>query len=209
MPKKLYIVRHGETAQNREKKFQSEDIPLSEEGFAQAHDVAKRFEKISLDVVYTSPMVRAHQTAQAIADVVRLPVNSISSLGELTRPTSLMGKGLFEPEGMEFKRLAWEHRHDVSWHFEDEANIQEFIVRHRIFKKFVEKDSHERILAVTHGLVMKSLVGVFIFPHLDPSDFYMDAYSSLYISNTGITEFEQKDDGTWVLVTWNDQQHLG
>lgn len=61
----IVLVRHGETAWNRNKIFRGTyDIPLNETGQAQAKLLAKVFRKRRIDAVYSSPLSRAYQTAE-------------------------------------------------------------------------------------------------------------------------------------------------
>ena len=56
----IYLLRHGTTQYNVEKRYQGQrDIPLSEEGRARV-----RRADFTTDVVYVSPLTRARQTAQ-------------------------------------------------------------------------------------------------------------------------------------------------
>lgn len=64
----LILVRHGETDWNREGRFQGHtDIPLSEAGFIQADELAARLAGEALDVLYSSDLLRARQTAERVA----------------------------------------------------------------------------------------------------------------------------------------------
>ena len=64
----LYIVRHGTTDWNQAHKIQGAvDIPLNAEGMQQAQNIAWRLTDIPLARVFSSPLMRAYQTAQAIA----------------------------------------------------------------------------------------------------------------------------------------------
>ncbi len=68
----IYIIRHGETDLNRRRVLQGRsDHPLNETGLAQARAAAESLEEISFQQVYTSPLLRARQTAQIIAPGVR------------------------------------------------------------------------------------------------------------------------------------------
>ncbi len=63
----LYIVRHGETDWNKERKVQGyTDIPLNDYGRHLAEETAEGMEKIHIDLGYTSPLSRAKETAQII-----------------------------------------------------------------------------------------------------------------------------------------------
>jgi probable phosphoglycerate mutase len=64
---KIFIVRHGETEWNRTKRFQGiSDIPLNERGKAQAEALAHALKDDAIDVVYSSPLIRAKETARAV-----------------------------------------------------------------------------------------------------------------------------------------------
>ncbi|MDO6447916.1 histidine phosphatase family protein [Oceanobacillus profundus] len=65
----LFLVRHGETEWNLHKRLQGQqDIPLSEVGVNQARELGLHFQNqhIVFEHVYTSDLLRAHQTAQLI-----------------------------------------------------------------------------------------------------------------------------------------------
>ena len=64
---KIYLVRHGETEWNRTNRFQGiSDISLNARGKAQAEALAQALKDEPIDVVYSSPLTRARETAQAI-----------------------------------------------------------------------------------------------------------------------------------------------
>lgn len=66
-PLRIFLVRHGETEWNRLGKFQGRaDIPLNEKGFMEVEAMALSLRAEPLVAVYSSPLVRAVQTAQAI-----------------------------------------------------------------------------------------------------------------------------------------------
>ena len=65
---RIVLIRHGQTAWNRIEKFRGQvDLPLDETGLAQAEATARRVADWSPVAVYSSPLQRAVQTAQAIA----------------------------------------------------------------------------------------------------------------------------------------------
>lgn len=63
----ILLVRHGETAWNREGRYQGRtDIPLSPDGEQQVRALGKRLETIEITVAISSPLSRARTTAEAI-----------------------------------------------------------------------------------------------------------------------------------------------
>ena len=65
----LYVARHGQTQWNSENKVCGRtDLPLTEVGFAQAEMLAEKAAGGKLDMIISSPMLRARQTAQPAAE---------------------------------------------------------------------------------------------------------------------------------------------
>lgn len=68
------LVRHGQTDYNLRNLFQgSSDIPLNETGIAQAHAAFDQLPPVAWDVVVSSPLQRAEQTARIIAEDHAIP----------------------------------------------------------------------------------------------------------------------------------------
>lgn len=64
----IYIVRHGKTDLNQANVLQGRsDHPLNDEGLAQARSAADRLRDVCFDRVFSSPLIRAVQTAEIIA----------------------------------------------------------------------------------------------------------------------------------------------
>ncbi len=65
---RVCLVRHGETAWNREHRMQGwTDIALNDQGQQQALAVARALQGVAFDAIVSSPLQRALQTAQAVA----------------------------------------------------------------------------------------------------------------------------------------------
>jgi len=65
----LYIVRHGETDWNKNKKIQGlTDIELNEKGIYQANKMKEKLLNVNFDICICSPLKRAVKTAQIIVD---------------------------------------------------------------------------------------------------------------------------------------------
>lgn len=70
----ICLVRHGETDWNVVRKIQGRtDIPLNEKGIIQAQYCKKYLSKFQWDVIVSSPLQRARQTAEIINTELRLP----------------------------------------------------------------------------------------------------------------------------------------
>jgi broad specificity phosphatase PhoE len=64
---RIYLVRHGETEWNRVRRFQGRsNLPLNQEGEKQVRALALALKDIPLAAIYTSPLIRALETARLI-----------------------------------------------------------------------------------------------------------------------------------------------
>lgn len=83
---RLYLVRHGITVWNQEGRLQGHtDIPLSEEGMVQAQKLGARLAHMEppIQAVWSSDLMRARQTAEAVAAPFGLPVQTTPLLREI------------------------------------------------------------------------------------------------------------------------------
>jgi broad specificity phosphatase PhoE len=64
---RIYLVRHGETEWNRTRRFQGRsNLPLNQEGKKQVRALALALKNEPLTAIYTSPLIRAFETARLI-----------------------------------------------------------------------------------------------------------------------------------------------
>ena len=72
---KIYIMRHGLTNWNKIKKLQGRsDILLAQEGIELAEKVAEGMKDVDIDLVISSPLIRAKQTAEIVMAGRNLPM---------------------------------------------------------------------------------------------------------------------------------------
>lgn len=75
----LVLVRHGESLWNRENRFTGwVDVPLTQEGCAEARRAGERLADHSFDLAYTSALRRAQDTLTIIMDIARIDVPIIA-----------------------------------------------------------------------------------------------------------------------------------
>ncbi len=83
---KFYLIRHGRTDWNDLNHIQGKsDIPLNEKGIKQAHDLANkiRMDNLPIKHIYTSPLIRATQTASIISEAINIPYHTLDGLREV------------------------------------------------------------------------------------------------------------------------------
>ena len=81
MKKHFYIFRHGQTIWNAEGRPQGQSetpVPLTLIGVEQAHRLAQKLSDKKIKLIVSSDLLRAKQTAEIVAEELKVPVNSIS-----------------------------------------------------------------------------------------------------------------------------------
>ncbi len=82
----LCLVRHGQTDWNLEGRYQGQsDVPLNENGFAQAMQLAEQLKGETFAAIYSSDLLRARQTAQPVAKMLGMPVQIEPRLREINQ----------------------------------------------------------------------------------------------------------------------------
>lgn len=143
------LVRHGETDWNLTHRYQGwEDIPLNETGLAQAELVAQALAGEAWDAIVSSPLGRAMQTAQAIADA--------AGLGEITVDADLRERGYGEAEGLTLAER------EVRWPGLDWPGLEPYETMQGramdALQRIVETHRGRRVLAVCHGGLMNAVL---------------------------------------------------
>lgn len=206
---KLYLVRHGESEFNKQNLHQHAKVALSQTGHNQAEIVTKRLQHLAIDLIITSHMIRAIQTAEAINKVVKKQIINTDLLNELKRPTEIEGKPIKAPEIVALKKILREHYDDPNWYHSDEENFFDFKNRVAQVIPFIEQQDAREILVVTHAVVIRMIIALIcIGETVTPKQFY-HMERRLHIANTGLTVCEQKENGKWHVLTVNDYAHLG
>lgn len=157
--KRLVILRHGETEWNREERFRGmADLPLTEKGLRQACCAAERIAALKPEVIYSSPLRRAVQTAEAVGNLLKLPVTLEDGLRDIDYGSW---------QGLSLKEAYHKYRKDyIQWLHNPQAvkfpNGESLpVVRDRVkslIKDLREKHGEQSVLLVTHKVVCKVLV---------------------------------------------------
>jgi broad specificity phosphatase PhoE len=81
----VYLVRHGQTAWNKEEIFRGRtDIPLDETGLKQAELAGEYFKGMEIHAIYSSPLSRAFQTARKIAQFHNVKVERLDGINDMS-----------------------------------------------------------------------------------------------------------------------------
>lgn len=206
---KIYFIRHGETTLNASRILQSADAELSEKGRQQAEFLAKRVSQLPIEVIISSPMERARQTADIIHALAHKPIIYSNLLAERARPDEITGKSQDDKEVRRITELGNMHITDPDWHYSTEENFFDLRARAQKLLEFLSSRKEENILCITHGVFLKMIILTMGFGEKLTPELWLSIYDFFRTKNTGITLCEKDKAGSWRLHSWNDHAHLG
>jgi len=197
----IYLVRHGQTAWNKEEIFRGRtDVPLDETGLRQAELAGEYFREISLQGIYSSPLSRAWQTAEQIARSQNLKVQPLAGIIDMS-----FGKWEGRPHQkvreMDQERYRQWRDEPHLFKLPDGESLDEIRIRAMAaLEEIIKKHPEETIILVSHRVVNKVLLcGVL---GIDNSHFWQIAQDTTAIN------LIQYNRGRYVLSLMNETCHL-
>lgn len=195
------LVRHGETAWNREKRVQGQiDIDLNPRGQAQARALRAGLAGQAFDAVYSSDLRRAWSTALIAMDGTGLSVTADPALRE--RHFGML-QGLTAEEAAH--RLPEVHRRHkarvADFDLGDGESLARFGARVvAALELLAVRHRGQKVLVFTHG-------GVLDVAYRAATGRPIEAPRDFPLSNAALNWIEHHD-GAWRLLTWADCDHL-
>lgn len=212
MEKTVYFVRHGQSVGNAAAVFQPPGSPLSETGRKQAARVAARISKLAVQALLSSPLERAKETAQAIADATGLEPEYSSLFVERMKPPAINGKPFADGEAhavwAEWNKSLYTPGARVG----GGENFDDLIARASAALTLLEARPEASIAVVTHGHFMRTVVARAVLGDLLSAQAFKRFQRISGMENTGIagmrySEVARGEPG-WRLLFYNDHAHL-
>lgn len=151
----LYLVRHGETDWNREGKYTGQsDIPLNDAGRRQAQKAAEQLREYAPQIIYSSDLLRAYETAQIISSAISAPIINDDRLREINQG---------EWEGMHVDEIKDKFNSLFRAREKDPFNVSSpqgetmGEVYQRVkeaLKKILADHPHDKVVITAHGVVL-------------------------------------------------------
>ena len=200
----LSIIRHGETEWNRQRRIQGQgDSALTAVGLRQAEAVARRIRQVAPSRLVSSDLGRTIQTAQPIAEVTTLTLETDSGLRERSF-------GIFEgltPAEIEGRYPAehalWQAR-DPSFAIPGGESL--LVLRQRVAATLerIAGQSTGDVVIVTHGGVLDAIYRIAL-------GLSMHAPRTWQLLNASVNQVEisfTAGAAVWHLHDWADTRHL-
>lgn len=171
---KLLLVRHGQTEFNLEHRYLGAlDPPLNDTGIAQAQRLRAQLPG-SIDVVISSPLLRARQTAE----LLRHDTAPAAITDDAFRERNV---GVFEGLTQDEARTAfpdlWARNITRQWHAAPDGGetIDAVFARvHSGLTRLLDRHADATVLLVAHGFVAKVIRAIALSDHRDMFDWQLD-----------------------------------
>lgn len=197
----LIAIRHGETEWNRQGRYQGHlNSALNRDGMTQAEALGERLAAERFDLLLSSDLGRALQTAQAIAlrtghEIVVEPRLRERRMGIFQGLTSIEVETRYPDDYARFRS------HDPDYVIPDGESARQLFERSvACFTALAERYAGLTFAAVTHG-------GVLAMLYRHARGMPLDAPRDFTLHNTGLNRFLHRR-GTWQLQSWGDIAHL-
>ena len=201
----VYLVRHGLTDWNAEKRMQGQtDVALNETGLYQADLVSTWIaeQPVKFGVIYTSDLRRAAQTAHAIAERLHLAPIPAKALREIHCGAWEGFTGAEMDQRYPEEREKW-RANRYSYRMPGGENVADVQARvSEFYWKMIKQHEGQTILVVTHGLALLSLVAALQSVHIE--EFWRQ---KTFIGNTSVT-IVAHTNGRTEIERFNSIEHL-
>ena len=202
---RLLAIRHGETAWNAGGRLQGHlDIALNDTGRLQAERLAQALVgREPLDAIYTSDLVRAHDTALALAEATGAP---------LTVHAGLRERCFGDFQGLTFDEVTQQapdaaarwRRREPDWTPPGEGGESLLIFQERVaqtVQALAAQNTGKLIAIVTHGGVLDVL-------YRAAARLGLQDARTWQLTNTAVNRLLWSPDSGLSLVGWADVSHL-
>jgi 2,3-bisphosphoglycerate-dependent phosphoglycerate mutase len=162
----LHLIRHGQTAWNAEKRLQGHaDIALNEAGQAEAEFVAQEFADRRLGGIYSSPLQRAHATAQIINKSHQHEIKLYDGLKEATYGSM---DGILVDEYYrkcdeiipDYHKTTYQERLHFKLAEDAESYFEVYERVKPVLDEIVQNHLGEEVVVVSHGGLMRAVIAM-------------------------------------------------
>lgn len=194
----ILVIRHGESEANKARVVTGHiDYALTDKGRKQARLVSKWLnEHHDIDRIYTSPLIRALETAKTIADECHIEINVEDDL--IDHDAGQLSGLTYDVATKKSKNTKRFPHKSV---FEEETKIEYRMRVERVVSKILcDNSSDSTIVVVSHGGTIVQFLRAFM-------QLPMNTNVSMLTGNTGISHLKLDGDNRKILYA-NRQEHL-
>ncbi len=201
---RLILIRHGESAGNASRAFLGHtDLDITEKGRMQAKATAELLKNRKIDVIYSSDLIRAHNTAKPIAELKGIDINTSKELREIYAG---------EWEGLTIEDIKARYPESYAiWRgdtMKATCNGGESVVelQNRIKREVLRilgENKGKTVCITSHAAAIGSFIDYLRTELKDPE------YTTFHwVTNASVTTVDFYDDGSFDIIRESEDEHL-
>ena len=198
---RIYFLRHGESEGNREKRFRGRtDYPLTSKGLKQAENAGRYLKDTDFEIIYSSPLKRARQTAEKVTDILGADYQVNYAFNNIE---------LGQWEGR--KQPAIKEQYPGKWrtwitnprelHIKGMENIKDIEKRVITGIETIRSRHSGNVLIITHRTIIKIAVAAL-------ARMEVPAFWKIRINTAGLVILEWKEPTGWIINNLNINHYL-
>ena len=200
----LYLIRHGQSLCNFKRNFLGHtDWDLTELGYKQADCVAQYFEKILVDAIYSSDLIRAQHTVVPLAKDKGLEIATDRNLREIYA-------GLWEGQNYQFieektpnEWALWQRADSENMGPAQGESVKQLLSRvYDTLQKIAAQNDGKTVIVALHATPIRVVTNHILGKSL------CELYSTPWVANASITKLQFKE-GEFEIEFTNECSHLG
>lgn len=197
---KLFLTRHGQTKWNKEGRLQgSKDSNLTTLGIRQAELLKERLSNEKIDLVYSSPLIRAYKTAEIVVGNRNLEINKDKNFKEIN---------FGDWEGLKHDEID-SPQYEIFWNKphlykpstgENFSNFKERILSS--LRNIIKDNDNKNVLIVAHAVVIKQILNHFENRPLEKF------WNPPFMHSTSLSLIEIENENIAKIKLYADTSHL-
>jgi uncharacterized phosphatase len=188
------LLRHGQTNWNIDFRLQGvTDIPLNETGIEQARIAGEVLAQAATtgdtwDLILSSPLSRARDTAVMVGQAIGIPGVSIEDL--------LLERSFGEAEGLSHEE--WKAKYSDTNHVPGGETLEQLEARAWVLlQRLLDHHEGKRVLTVSHGALIRTLLRL-----VSEGEFPREGER---LGNACLSVFEHSSDAGWTVTSYQPQ----
>jgi broad specificity phosphatase PhoE len=207
-PNRVYLVRHGQSVANVQRVFSNlkVDLPLSELGVTQATHTAEHLKSVHVDEMYSSPMIRAIQTAEIFSTAIGVDFDVVEEFREV-QVGDLEDHPPTDAAWALHDRVIggwWQGKPESAFPNGDDYHTLSGRAK-RALMRILDGKSGRSILVVAHGTIFMALVHA-VCPEIGAPELFRGGNSNCSITTLDVRLVDGELVGT--LVGWASRAHF-
>lgn len=196
----IYLTRHGQTLWNIERRLQGRgNSPLTEDGIERAKELRDRIKNINIDIIYSSPIERALNTANIIKGNKNIEVITDDGLMEMCfgdYEGRITDEVMKENPDWDISLIMKGNTELVAPNGESLAEVRDRVAK--AMNRIIEENRGKDILVVAHGITLKALMYYF-------KD---EEVNSEVMGQATLTKINVDENNNFLIEFKNDNSHF-